>query len=73
MAYSMQKRKGKPCQFYYAGDVSIYLGRQQEEGSPTEKNKLEAFSCSVCPSPGQLYEAENLPFIVQDKEHMRDP
>ena len=40
IACSMQKWRGK---VWSVNDVSVYLGRQRGEGSPIEKDELDAF------------------------------
>ena len=53
-------------------DVNVYLSRQRRRRVTNQKNKLEAFSCSMCPSTGvpSVCEAENLAIILWDKERV---
>ena len=46
-------------------DVIIYLSRQRRGGIPEQKNELEAFPCSICPSAGlEFCKVKNLPLVV---------
>ena len=53
-------------------DVNVYLSRQRRRRITNQKNKLEAFSCSICPSAGvpSICKAENLAIILWDKERV---
>ena len=58
---------------YHVNDISVYLGRQRGEGSPS-KERAKGLIFSSAPNTGVLnvHEVKRVPLLVQNEKHVHE-